>query len=122
MKKKILEFQAEVCRTFANSKRLEVINLLKDGELTASDIAKALETTKANTSQHLAVMRMRGLLKTRREGTNIYYRIANEKLAHACNLMRDALAQITESDSEGLLDPRLLENARSRDLSSGAEG
>jgi len=118
MKKKILEFQAEVCKTFANYKRLEVINLLKDGELTASDIAQALATTKANTSQHLAVMRMRGLLKTRREGTSIYYRIANEKLAHACNLMRDALAQITESEGEGLHENRLPENARFRNVSS----
>jgi DNA-binding transcriptional ArsR family regulator len=122
MKKKILEFQAEVCKTFSNYKRLEVINLLKDGELTASDIAQALATTKANTSQHLAVMRMRGLLKTRREGTSIYYRIANEKLAHACNLMRDALAQITESEGEGLHENRLLENARFRNVSSGAKG
>ncbi len=96
MKKDILEFQAEVCKTFANSKRLEILNLLKAGELTASDITRELGVTKANTSQHLALMRMRGILKTRRNGTNVYYRMANENLAHACSLMQDALAQITE--------------------------
>lgn len=91
-----MEFQAEVCKTFANSKRLEILNLLKAGELTASDITRELGVTKANTSQHLALMRMRGILKTRRNGTNVYYRMANENLAHACSLMQDALAQITE--------------------------
>ncbi len=96
MKKDILEFQAEVCKTFSNSKRLEIINLLKAGELTASDITRKLGATKANTSQHLALMRMRGILKARRNGTNVYYRMANENLAHACSLMQDALAQITE--------------------------
>ncbi len=97
MKTGIMEFQEQVCKTFANAKRLEVLNLLKDGEMTVSDITKALGTTKANTSQHLMVMRMRGILKRRRDGTNIYYRIANEKLIDACSLMQEALAQIMDS-------------------------
>jgi ArsR family transcriptional regulator len=103
MNKKILEFQAEVCRIFSNAKRLEVINLLKDGELTATDITNALESSKANTSQHLAVMRARGLVKTRRDGTNIYYRMANENLLHACAMMQQALMQITEESEEDLM-------------------
>ncbi len=100
MKTGIMEFQEQVCKTFANAKRLEVLNLLKDGEMTVSDITKALGTTKANTSQHLMVMRMRGILKRRREGTNIYYRIANEKLIDACSLMQEALAQIMDSQPQ----------------------
>jgi len=96
MKAKILEFQAQVCKTFSNAKRLEVLNLLKAGEMTVGDITKALGATKANTSQHLTVMRMRGILKTRRDGTNIYYRIANEKLISACSLMQEALSQIMD--------------------------
>jgi DNA-binding transcriptional ArsR family regulator len=79
----------------------EVVNLLKEREMTASDITKALGTTKAKTSQHLKVMRVRGILKTRRDGRNIYYRIANEKLINACNLMQDALAQIMDRHTRG---------------------
>lgn len=93
---KILKFQAQVCKIFSNTKRLEVIELLKAGELTVSDITNALGIAKANTSQHLKVMRMRGLLKTRRDGTNIYYSMANEKLAGACSLMQEALSQIMD--------------------------
>lgn len=92
MKKDISEFHAEVCKTFAHSKRL---NILKTGELTASEITKEPGATKANTSQHLVLMRMRGILKTRRDVTNIYCRMANDKPAQACNLMLAALAQIS---------------------------
>lgn len=95
MKKDISGFHAEVCKTFSNSKRLQILNILKTRELTASEITKELGATKANTSQHLALMRMRGILKTRRDGTNIYYRMANDKLAEACSLMQDALSQIS---------------------------
>ena len=103
MKKKgILEFQAQVCKTFSNPKRLEILNLLKAGEMTVSDITSALGTAKANTSQHLMLMRMSGILTTRRDGTNIYYRIANDKLIHACSLMQEALAQIMDGHSQGL--------------------
>jgi ArsR family transcriptional regulator, virulence genes transcriptional regulator len=101
MKVKILEFQAQVCKTFSNAKRLEILNLLKAGEMTVSDITNGLKTPKANTSQHLRVMRMMGLLKTRRDGTNIYYGIANEKLINACSLMQEALAQIMDGHSQG---------------------
>jgi ArsR family transcriptional regulator, virulence genes transcriptional regulator len=101
MKTEILEFQSQVCRIFANAKRLEVINLLKGGEMTVSDLTKALKTTRANTSQHLTVMRMRGILKTRRDGTNIYYRIANEKLVSACSHMQEALSQIMDGHPQG---------------------
>jgi DNA-binding transcriptional ArsR family regulator len=101
MKTEILEFQAQVCKIFSNANRLEILNLLKTGEMTVGDISKALGTAKANTSQHLMVMRMRGILKTRREGKNIYYRIANEKLISACSLMQEALAQIMDGHSQG---------------------
>jgi DNA-binding transcriptional ArsR family regulator len=101
MKTEVMEFQAQVCRTFSNAKRLEVLSLLKTGEMTVNDISKALGAKKANTSQHLMVMRMRGILKTRRDGTNIYYRIANEKLINACSLMQEALAQIMDGQPQG---------------------
>ncbi len=70
--------------------------LLKQGELTVGDITKKIGLPKANMSQHLNLMRMMGILKTRRDGTNIYYRIANKKITQACSLMQDALAHLIE--------------------------
>jgi ArsR family transcriptional regulator len=71
MKKEVLEFYAEFCKTFSNSKRLRILCLLKSGERTAGEITKELGIAKANASQHLAVMRKTRILKTRRKGVNI---------------------------------------------------
>jgi len=95
-KKEIVEFHAEFCKTFSNPTRLEILDCVKGGELTVSDIAKKLVLPKANILQHLTVMRMMRILKTRKEGTRVFYKIANKKLSRACSLMQDALAQLME--------------------------
>ena len=96
MKKKVVEFHAEFCKTFSSPKRLEILCLLKDGELTVSDITEKLGISKANVSQHLTLMRRMGILKARREGVKIYCMFANKRLAQACSLMQDALEQLME--------------------------
>jgi len=67
---------AEVCKTLANPKRLEIIYALKEGELSVGELVKRLGISKANVSQHLAVLRQRRVVTARREGVNIYYRIS----------------------------------------------
>lgn len=89
--KSLYEMQAEVCKTLTNPKRIEILNTLKDGEKTVTELVEALGVSKANVSQHLAVMRHKGILTTRREGVNIYYRVANNKVIEACTLMREVL-------------------------------
>ncbi len=96
MKKEVLDFHAEFCKTFSNSRRLEIIYLLKAGEQSAGAITKELGITKANASQHLARMRKMRILITRRDGVTIYYRIANREITHACSLMQDALEQLID--------------------------
>ncbi|HAG51594.1 MAG TPA: transcriptional regulator [Deltaproteobacteria bacterium] len=88
---------AEVCKTLANPKRLEIIYALKEGELSVGELVKRLGISKANVSQHLAVLRQRRVVTARREGVNIYYRISNPKIVKACALMREVLVeQLTE--------------------------
>lgn len=89
--KSLYEMQAEVCKTLTNPKRIEILNTLKEGEKTVTELVEALGVSKANVSQHLAVMRHKGILSTRREGVNIYYRVANHKVIDACTLMREVL-------------------------------
>lgn len=91
--KTIYELQAEVCKTIASAKRLEIINALKEGEKSVGELVEILGAPKANVSQHLAVMRHKGILKTRREGLNRFYSISNEKVVMACTLMREVLAE-----------------------------
>jgi ArsR family transcriptional regulator len=89
--KTIIEMQAEICKTLTNPKRIEILNTLKNGEKTVTDLVAALGASKANVSQHLALMRLKGILATRRDGVNIYYRVSNPKVIAACTLMKEVL-------------------------------
>jgi ArsR family transcriptional regulator len=89
--KSIFEMQAEICKTLTNPKRIEILSVLKTDERTVTELVNALGASKANVSQHLAVMRHKGILTTRREGVNIYYRVANPKVIEACSLMKEVL-------------------------------
>lgn len=92
--KSVYEMQAEICKILSSPKRIEIISALKDGEKTVTELVDILETPKANVSQHLAVMRLKGILKSRRDGVNIHYRIANPKVIQACVLMREVLSEL----------------------------
>uniref|UniRef100_A0A7C3Z2F5 ArsR family transcriptional regulator n=1 Tax=Desulfobacca acetoxidans TaxID=60893 RepID=A0A7C3Z2F5_9BACT len=107
---RLYELQADICQTLANAKRLQILNLLKDGEMSVGDMVKSLGVAKPNLSQHLAVMRQKGILAVRREGTTIYYRLATPRIIAACGIMRQVLAQILAergslSQSLAALDP-----------------
>lgn len=92
--KSIYDLQAEICKILSSPKRIEIISALKDGEKTVTELVDILETPKANVSQHLAVMRLKGIVKSRRDGVNIYYSIANPKVVQACALMREVLNEL----------------------------
>jgi DNA-binding transcriptional ArsR family regulator len=97
---RLWEMQAEMCQTLANPKRLQILNLLKDGELSVGAMVAALGVAKANLSQHLGLMRQKGILVTRREGTTIYYRLVTPHIAEACKIMRQVLLEALTAKGE----------------------
>ena len=96
----LYELHASICQTLANPKRLEVIDRLRDGEQSVSELAEAMKISQANLSQHLAVMRQKGIVATRREGLNVYYRLSNPKIIKACDLIRQVLLEHLEAGAE----------------------
>lgn len=96
----LYELHASICQTLANPKRLEVIDRLRDGEQSVSELTEAMKISQANLSQHLAVMRQKGIVATRREGLNVYYRLSNPKIIKACDLMRQVLLEHLEAGAE----------------------
>jgi ArsR family transcriptional regulator len=94
MKKEILQLHADFCKIFSNAMRLEILCLLREGELTVNEITVKLGVSKPNTSQHLSLMRMARILTSRRDGVNVYYGIANAKICQACSLMQEGLEQL----------------------------
>ena len=95
--RQLYKLHAGICHTLANPKRLEIIDKLRDQELSVTELAEALGISQANLSQHLSLMRQRGIVTTRREGLNIFYRLSNPKIIKACDLMRQVLLENLES-------------------------
>lgn len=89
----IFELHAEICKVFSNAKRLEILSILRDKEMTASELIEKTGLNKANLSQHMNVFKTKGVVLTRRVGANIFYRISNPKIIEACDLMREVLLE-----------------------------
>jgi ArsR family transcriptional regulator len=94
------ELHARICQTLSNPKRLEIIDCLRDGELPVSSLAEQTNISQANLSQHLAIMREKGIVTARREGMNVYYQLSNPKIIQACELMRQVLLEHLEACGE----------------------
>lgn len=100
MERLIFQRHAELCQTLASPVRLKILSHLRDGETRVTELAKAMDLNQANVSQHLAVLRNKSIVVTRREGTNIYYRIANPKIIRACDLIREVLVEQATEQAE----------------------
>ena len=82
------ERTAVVGRAMADPKRLCVLESLAEGELSVSDLSARVRCQVPNMSQHLAVLRAAGLVAARREGTTVYYRLADSKVLEAYHLLK----------------------------------
>lgn len=78
------ERQAEFCGILGNSHRIRIVWVLGSRELTVSEIADGINASMQNTSQHLRLMKNRGVLQSRRDGREIYYRIADTEFTRTC--------------------------------------
>ena len=94
----IYERQAVICKAFANPTRLQLMEMLIRGERWAAELQEGLGISKANLSQHLAVLRAAGVVFTRREGKQLHCGIAMPEVKQAMGVFRSMLkAQSKES-------------------------
>jgi len=77
---KAYEQMAELFKAIANSKRLEILSMTMNSEVTVNELSKILKVRKSNTSQHLKILRLTGLVNSRRQGKNIFYKVASPKI------------------------------------------
>ncbi len=74
------EQNAEIYKVLANPKRLGILNTLGKGELSVEELADRLKIRKTNISQHLARLRHARLVRIRREGLRVYYRVTDTRM------------------------------------------
>lgn len=88
---------ADMCKTISNPRRQAILDTIRNGEMTVSELIEKTGISQANLSQHLAILRSKGVVKTRREGNNIFYSISNIKIIEAYDLISEVLEDSTTS-------------------------
>lgn len=89
----IHELHARICKALADPKRLMLITALRDGPMTVGELAESLEMSQSNTSQHLGVLRERGIVEASKSGLNVTYRLSSRKVVRAIDLLREFMVE-----------------------------
>ena len=100
MQRDLYRRHADLCKVFSHATRLQVLNILRVQEMSVSDLARELGVGIGNLSQHLNMMKQRRVLESRKEGNNIYYRLANPKMLKAFDFIREILFEQMERESD----------------------
>jgi len=91
--KELYKLHAEICKVFSNPTRLEILNLLRDKELSVTELIEKTKLSQANISQHLSIMKSKGIVTSNRTGKNIYYKLATSKIITAFDMIREVLTE-----------------------------
>jgi ArsR family transcriptional regulator len=83
--------QAEVLKTLASPRRLEILHALAHGPMEVGRLAELIGATQPNVSQHLSVLRTAGVVEAERDGREVRYRLADPDVMVACGVMRGVL-------------------------------
>jgi DNA-binding transcriptional ArsR family regulator len=84
---------SDVCKTLANEKRQRILDALRHGELGVSELQARTGIPQATLSQHLAILRTKGVVLARREGSRVHYSISNPKIIQAFDLISEVMAE-----------------------------
>jgi DNA-binding transcriptional ArsR family regulator len=97
---------AEVLKAMADPTRLKVLHSLQSGERCVSDILSVVGGSQANISKHLSVLKRAGLVDCRRDGLNVFYRIADEGVFTICRNVCDSLEMRVDREHQTILAGR----------------
>lgn len=98
MYEQLFHLHADLLKALAQPRRLEIIHLLRDQELSVSQIQEMLDLPQANISQHLQILRKFGVVKTKRKGKQVFYKIAHLNFIKASDLIRQILCEQHSQD------------------------
>ncbi|AKM79529.1 MAG: Regulatory protein ArsR [Candidatus Beckwithbacteria bacterium GW2011_GWB1_47_15] len=100
MYKQIFELHADTYKALAAAKRLEIVQLLRDQELTVTKIQQMLGLPQPNLSQHLQVLREHKLVNTKRNGQHVYYKLSHPNVVKSVDLVREMLVEQNRGDDK----------------------
>ena len=101
-KENFYNLHAEMCKTISNPRRQAILDTIRGGEMTVSELIEKTGISQANLSQHLSILRSKGVVKTRREGNNVHYSISNLKIIEAYDLISEVLEDSATSRDKAI--------------------
>lgn len=96
--------KATLFRALGHPARVRILELLQEGERSVGSLQEALELESGGTSQHLAALRRIGVVTSRREGTSVYYRVADDEVFVLLAAGRTIVAHALERQQDVLED------------------
>lgn len=88
LRKELEDLTAGICKALNDRKRLVLLYALRKGPHTVSELCEGIQAPQSNTSQHLAVLRGRGLVEAQRQGNTVVYSLRHPKVIDAIDLLR----------------------------------
>ncbi len=88
MQSTLREYKASIFQALAHPTRISILEVLREGEVSASAIQERLRIEQANLSQHLAILRSKQIVTARKEGNQVFYSVKNKVLIKVLDLMR----------------------------------
>jgi len=92
-----IETAARALKAISHPLRLKILCVVADQEVCVQDIVDAVGTSQSNISQHLAILRDKGVLQTRKEANRVFYRVADARTLQLIVLMREVFCGIGNS-------------------------
>ncbi len=106
--------QAQICRVLGHPRRIQILELLAEGERSNAELLRALGVSKVNLSQHLALMRHVGLLESRQQGRETFHRLAILEVEKACRVIREVVAQQLNQNTRLIRSLKLRQDERGK--------
>ena len=94
LRREVYQLHAEICQALSDPSRILLLYELAEGPRNVGQLAETLGLGQPTVSRHLKILRDRGLALTQREGTSVYYTLADARVVEALNLLRQVLAGI----------------------------
>ena len=93
-KQEHIELAARSLKAIAHPLRLKILCVIGDEEACVQQIVDAVGTSQSNISQHLAILREKGVLQTRKDANRVFYRVTDPRTLQLVSLMRDVFCNV----------------------------
>ena len=95
-KQEHIEQAARAMKAMSHPLRLKILCVLGDQEVSVQDIVDSVGTSQSNISQHLAILREKGVLRTRRDANRVYYRVGDTRTLSLLGMMREVFCGVAD--------------------------